>query len=245
MYWDRVFFLYFGDFLFDFSLIEPSRFGFDGGVGRWTLSQTTLFNGSIPFEGDEWLLCPTNVVVENELGSGVVNGIGVCFLLNVDRRASGLVCRGRSRNGCCWTIVGKGCSWDSSVIVVGWGDWSVVVVGAFGRGEERKRARIDWCAAAGGGGGGDVTLENEHVRAGGRGGGNDGPVRGRFVFAQNSFADKIFVVPKNKWKMIYFRLNLIKLITVFWCIKSNCSHAFQFSMYFFKCRSFIRIPSPT
>ncbi len=177
----------------DFSFTDPSRLGFNGGVGRWTLSQTTLCNGSRPFVVDEWL-CPTNVVVDKEFGSVVAIGIGVCFLLNVERRASGLRFRGRSRNCCCcWIIVGKVCSFGSSIIVAC--SWSG---GAFGRGDERKRARIDWWAAAGGGGGGvgDVTLENEHVRAGGRGGGSDGPVRGRFELAQNSFADKIFVVPK-------------------------------------------------
>ncbi len=178
--------------MFDLSFIDPSRLGFNGGVGRWTLSQTTFCNGSIPLLVDEWL-CPTNVVVDNEFGSVVVRGNGVCFLLNVERRASGFRFRGRSRNGCCWIIAGKICSLGSSIIVVCC--WSI---GTFGRGEGSKRARSDWWAAAGGGGGGagDVTLENEQVRAGGRGGGRDGPVRARLPLAEKSFVDKIFAVPK-------------------------------------------------
>jgi hypothetical protein len=73
--------IYFKDFLFDFVFIDPSRSrcGFIGGVGRWTLSQTTICNGSIPllpFIVEELLLlCPINVVVDNEFGIGN----GVCF----------------------------------------------------------------------------------------------------------------------------------------------------------------------
>ncbi len=175
--------------------IDPSRLGFNNGVGRWTLSQTTFCNGSTPFVVDEWW-CPTNVVVDKEFGSVVGISNGVCFLLNVERRASGLRFRGRSRNGCGWIIAGNVCSFGSSIIVACCCCcWSV---GTFGRGEGSKRARSDWWAAAGGGGGGvgDVTLENEQVRAGGRGGGSDGPVRTRFALAEKSFVDKTFVVPK-------------------------------------------------
>lgn len=83
----------FGDFFCDLCLTEPSRLGLRGGVGRGTLSQRTLCNGSTP-PFCEW---PTKVVVDIEFGIGE----SVCFLLNVERRASGLVFRGRSRSCCC------------------------------------------------------------------------------------------------------------------------------------------------
>ncbi len=108
------------------------------------------------------------------------------FLLNVDRRVSGFIFLERwSLNGRCygWIIVGNVCSFGSSIIVDCY--CCCCSVRTFGRGEGSKRAKSDWWAVAGGGGGGveDVTLENEHVRAGG---GSDGPVRGRFEWAENS-----------------------------------------------------------
>ncbi len=169
------------------------------------------------------------------------------FLLNVDRRVSGFIFLERwSLNGRCygWIIVGNVCSFGSSIIVDCY--CCCCSVRTFGRGEGSKRAKSDWWAVAGGGGGGveDVTLENEHVRAGGRGGGRDGPVRARFELAEKSFVDKIFVVPKEKlfFSQIFDR---IKIKTIFWSIESYCSHTFKFSMNFFKCWSFIWIPSPT
>ena len=188
---------YFGDFLCPFNLMEPSRFGLIGGIGRWILSQTTFCKGSMPLLVDGWFNA-TNVVVDRELGSVAVRGDGACFLLKVERRASGLAFRGRSRSGCWWRMTGTVGSWGSSAM----GAWTCCCgsFDAFGRGEERNRARIDWWAAAGGGGGGvgEVTLENEHVRAGGRGGGSAGPSRARFVLLAKSVPTISFPAPRRE-----------------------------------------------
>ena len=110
---------------------------------------------------------------------------------------------------------------------------------------------IDWCAAAGGGGGGgggggvdEVILENEHVRAGGRGGGSDGPRRARLAaLAPKSAPGTIFPVPKRATNDQSVSKNAMSP-TIFVRVESNGGHTLEFRMNLLECGPFIGIPSP-